>query len=76
MRTRDLALHLEIAGWVRNREGWVEIDAEGTPTSLETFIRWLREKAPRAARVARVEAIDAAPTGTLHFEIRPSLYEF
>ncbi|MDP2336514.1 MAG: acylphosphatase [Bacteroidota bacterium] len=40
---------LQITGWVRNTpEGKVEIEAEGEPSNLETFIDWVKIGPTRA----------------------------
>ena len=46
---RHKAEELQISGWVRNTpEGKVEIEAEGDPPNLETFIEWIRIGPARA----------------------------
>jgi acylphosphatase len=57
---------LGIAGWVRNnRDGSVEVLAQGTADQLSGLHSRLRE-GPRAARVDAVEVAEASPTGGLH----------
>jgi len=46
---RHKAEELHISGWVRNTpDGKVEIEAEGEPRNLETFIDWMRIGPSRA----------------------------
>lgn len=48
--TRDQALALGVAGWVRNRpDGTVEGVLEGDREKVEELIRWCRQGPPRAA---------------------------
>jgi hydrogenase maturation protein HypF len=61
-----------IAGRVRNRGGVVEIQAEGTTSALDAFVRALRVDAPPLARVDTVAASPARPTGLLGFDVEPS----
>jgi acylphosphatase len=43
------ALELKISGWVRNtHDGKVEIEAEGDPKNLETFVDWMKIGPARA----------------------------
>ncbi len=53
--TRDKALGLGLAGWVRNvRDGSVEIMAEGEKEILEELLEWCSE-GPASASVSKVE---------------------
>ncbi len=52
---REAASHYEIMGFIRNQpNGDVYVEAEGTRTSVDEFIAWCRQSAPRA----RVDAVD------------------
>lgn len=52
-----------LTGWVRNnRDGTVEVVAEGAADALESFHQWLYRGSP-AARVERVDADWPAATG-------------
>lgn len=69
--TREEALRLGLAGWVRNRpDGSVEVLARGTPAALDGLAQWLVQ-GPPLARVDQVVATEepgiSACTG---FEIR------
>jgi hydrogenase maturation protein HypF len=55
-----LAQSLELAGWVRNDSGAVEIHAEGSPLQLRDFGMALLARAPSAA-VVRLIRVAAAP---------------
>lgn len=64
-----------LTGWVLNHSGGVEIEVEGTPTSLEAFARALTDKAPPLARIVAVDVTAAPPAGYGLFEIRHSVAE-
>ena len=56
---RDVALALELTGWVRNRpDGAVELVAEGTNQDLDHLVAWCRTGPP----AARVDDVEVAPT--------------
>lgn len=69
--TRDRALALGLAGWVRNQpDGSVEVTAEGPKAALLQLLEFLG-RGPRQARVERVQAGWApAEGGFARFEIR------
>jgi len=46
-----LAVRLDLAGWVRNTSGDVQVLIEGAPDRIETFVRELRVEAPPLARI-------------------------
>ena len=48
-----LAQRFELAGWVRNRGGEVEIHAQGKTEQLQAFSEALLDQAPPAARARR-----------------------
>ena len=50
-----LARSFDLAGWVRNSSGSVEIHAEGSPKHLDAFGRALLDRAPGAARARLIE---------------------
>jgi acylphosphatase len=53
------ARRLGLAGWVRNeRDGSVEIAADGDPTAISAFLGEV-ERGPEGARVDRVEHLPA-----------------
>ena len=58
---RDRALELGVDGWVRNlADGRVEIEAEGTPESIDALLAWCA-RGPEGARVTAVEVEDHEP---------------
>ena len=58
---RDRALELGVDGWVKNlAEGRVELDAEGTPESIDALLAWCAH-GPQGARVTSVEVEDQEP---------------
>jgi hydrogenase maturation protein HypF len=68
-----LAHDHELAGWVLNHSGGVDIEVEGQPDALEAFLRDLSAKAPPLARIERVAAEDVPTNGHRTFEIRHSV---
>ncbi len=55
------ANELHIKGWVRNTpEGKVEIEAEGEPENLETFLDWMKI-GPARAIIKTFSASEFAP---------------
>jgi len=61
--TASEARRLGVAGWVRNRaDGTVELEAEGADERVAELLAWCHH-GPPAARVARVDVEDLAPTG-------------
>ena len=67
-----LAGRLNLAGWVRNVAGTVEIRLEGPTAQLDEFERSLRGEAPPVARIDSVESAPAAADGTSGFSIMES----
>jgi acylphosphatase len=66
---RDAAAGMGVAGWVHNLpDGRVEIEAEGAPEAVESFIRELQTGLP-FARVDEVQRSDIQPKGEKSFEI-------
>ncbi|AOX99022.1 acylphosphatase [Jeongeupia sp. USM3] len=54
------ALTHGLTGWVRNRsDGSVEIQIQGQPGDIDSFLDWAR-RGPDSARVDRVEIGDAS----------------
>ena len=67
---KEEADRLRVAGWVSNRlDGRVEAFLEGPPEAVAAMLDWLAT-GPPAARVDRVVATPAPPTGALGFAIR------
>ena len=59
-----LALRCDLAGWVRNASGDVQIHVEGSPDHIATFVHALRAEAPPLAQIDEVRTEACAP-GTL-----------
>ena len=54
-RTKEMAIELELNGWVNNRiDGTVEIVAEGNKENLERLVVW-SQHGPKHAHVTKVE---------------------
>lgn len=67
-----LAARYQLAGWVRNRGGVVEVLAQGAPRELSLFRAALTAEAPPAARAQLLSEEEAAPEACGDFQIRPS----
>ena len=67
-----MAVDHGIAGWILNDTQGVTIHAEGAPEQVDAFIESVREKAPSAAQIESLEAIDADVVGLSCFQIRSS----
>lgn len=52
--TQKQAINLNIKGWVKNTEDFVEITASGENTNIERLIQWAH-KGPERAKVEKVE---------------------
>jgi hydrogenase maturation protein HypF len=61
-----------LAGWVCNTSQCVEIEIEGPPASLDTFLVQLEQQAPALARIDRVVSRPTRPQGGAGFAIRES----
>lgn len=66
----NLANRLQIAGFVRNTEAGVEIEAEGA--AVDEFLARLRIEAPVLARISEIEVSNLEPFHQNGFEIRES----
>jgi hydrogenase maturation protein HypF len=67
-----IALRHELAGWVRNVAGTVEIHVEGDDDSLDAFEGELRSGAPPVARITTVLAEASVAEGSRGFRILES----
>jgi hydrogenase maturation protein HypF len=56
----NLALELELVGWVLNSSSGVEIEAIGSPSALEAFARRLESDAPPLARIETITVREIA----------------
>jgi acylphosphatase len=68
---RDVAVDLNVSGWVRNlSDGSVEIVAQGSPESVAQMTAWAH-KGPPHARVSQVVVERQEPeAGSTEFSIR------
>jgi acylphosphatase len=67
---RDQARRLGLSGWVRNeRNGDVEVWAEGGAEQVETLLQWLRQGGPPRSRVDSVNVENCQSKGYRSFEI-------
>ncbi|MEJ2671184.1 MAG: carbamoyltransferase HypF [Deltaproteobacteria bacterium] len=67
-----LARRHHLAGWVCNTSHCVEIEIEGHPASVATFIMELQHQAPALARIDAVVDHDTRTLGGADFTIRES----
>jgi hydrogenase maturation protein HypF len=58
-----------LTGWVQNRSDGLALEVEGPEPVVHDFLELLRNDAPTAARVERVEAVVVAATGEVGFRI-------
>ncbi|MBW2451538.1 MAG: acylphosphatase, partial [Deltaproteobacteria bacterium] len=50
----QLAIRLQIAGWVRNDRTGVTIEVEGNEEDLDSFLEQLRQNTPPLAEISRI----------------------
>ncbi len=67
-----LARRHHLTGWVCNTSQCVEIEIEGHPAAVATFIDELQQEAPALARIETVVSQATPPTGSAGFTIRES----
>lgn len=67
-----LARRHSVVGWVRNRDGAVEILAEGPAEALEAFTAAIASEPPPLARVDSVVSRPARPAGLTSFAVEES----
>ena len=68
-----LAQTMRLSGWVRNTDAGLEIEVEGEPEEVRTFMLRLREATPAAAVIATEQIFSVVPCGGHGFEILPSM---
>jgi acylphosphatase len=69
-RTKEMADHLGLKGWVRNEvDGSVTIHAEGPTEKIEKLVEWCRT-GPPAAQVDVVKRKDVEDEHCASFEVR------
>ena len=60
--TQQKAQQLGLKGWVRNEmDGTVEIEAEGTESSLEELISFIKKGASPRGRVDHIQVVEQKP---------------
>lgn len=64
-----LAARHDLGGWVRNRDGVVEILVEGDPDGLDGFVADLTHRPPPLARIDRLDAAVTVPLGLGRFTV-------
>ncbi|HEX6395648.1 MAG TPA: acylphosphatase [Acidimicrobiales bacterium] len=65
----EVAKHLGVTGWVRNRpDGRVEAVFEGDETVVEEIVTWCYQGPPRAV-VSEVEVVSEDPEGSVGFSV-------
>ena len=64
-----LATRLNLAGWVRNTSAGVDIEVDGTQSSLSDFISALKCEAPPLSRIDSLEAVSIPANGYQTFNI-------
>jgi hydrogenase maturation protein HypF len=67
-----MALRHELAGWVLNSSGAVEIHVEGGANAIDHFIADVRKDAPVLTRIESLSTERVAPEGLTGFEVRAS----
>jgi hydrogenase maturation protein HypF len=67
-----LATRSGLGGFVRNRAGTVEIEAEGPGHDVDTFLESLRSSPPPLAKIERISCRTLEPGGELTFRIEAS----
>jgi hydrogenase maturation protein HypF len=67
-----LAQRLALTGWVRNTAGGVEIELDGTPSALQSFVDGLSREAPPLARIDHIVVEPKPGQGFLDFSILAS----
>ncbi len=70
-----LALRCDLAGWVRNASGDVQIHVEGSPDHIAAFVHALRAEAPPLAQIDELRNETCAPAKLATFTILESRRE-
>jgi hydrogenase maturation protein HypF len=67
-----LAARLDLRGFVRNRGGSVEIEAEGSESRLDQFLKLLSTSPPPLSKIERISSQKRSPLGDPDFCIQHS----
>lgn len=65
----SLAARYDLKGWVRNTTRGVEIEVDGNPDQLSSFLKALSEEAPPLAKIDSIHSDKKAPNGFTKFTI-------
>ena len=65
----NLAVRLNLKGWVKNTSAGVDIEADGERSVLDDFVRRLRDEAPALSRIDELTATFGGANGFDSFEI-------
>ena len=65
----SLAEDLALKGWVRNTSAGVEIEVDGTPQALDSFIEAIRNNPPPLARIQSITSEAISPQSFSDFSI-------
>ena len=68
-----LATEHNLAGWVRNTSGQVDIEVEGEVSDIHCFLTDIKYQCPPMARIENVTATFHSPSGQANFVIKDSL---
>jgi hydrogenase maturation protein HypF len=71
----NLALELNLAGYVLNSSAGLVAEVEGDPAALDAFVKALREDAPPLAWIQEMEVVELEAMGDASFAIRESVSE-
>ncbi len=65
----NLAVRLNLKGWVRNTSAGVDIEADGEQEALDAFLKALRDEAPPLSRIDELTASFRPANGFTSFDI-------
>ena len=65
----NLALRYNLTGWVRNNSRGVEIEVNGLPVDVQSFVEAIRTEKPPLAKIDELVSTPAAPSNFTGFEI-------
>lgn len=65
----SLALKNNLTGWVRNSSNGVEIEINGSPSNMETFLFFLQNAPPALSRIDIMNVVDSNPNRYKEFTI-------
>ncbi|MEW6285661.1 MAG: carbamoyltransferase HypF [Chloroflexota bacterium] len=76
----NLAMRLNLKGWVRNTSAGVDIEVDGERDALDAFLKALRDEAPPLARIDELTASFCPANGfntfrIIHSEAIPSAFQ-